>query len=150
MAGLVILCIGIMLVLTLLSVISGNDFLGSTWDYGVDIDALINGTTSDFVIEDQSAVFGIDPLQGAIVWIIVIVTIGVAVGIQVLGSGLSDRSVHLLFMGTFYISIWTILSILAMNLIIAIEIYGTVIYLTLTILYAIGSVMSIGGGNNGE
>lgn len=139
------ICIGIMLLLTLLSVISGNSFIGLSSSFDVDTEALVNGTTSEFAIADTTAVFSIDPLQGAIIWIVVIVGLGVAVGIQVLGSGLSENSVHLIFMGTFYISLWTILSVLAMNLIISIEIFGSVIYLTLTILYAIGCIQNVGG-----
>ena len=147
MGLLIPICVGIMLMLTLVSIISGNSFIDAGIDTTVDTEALLNGTTSEFGIPSDTLSFSIDPLQGALVWIIVIVALGVAVGIQVFGSGLSEKSVHLLFMGTFYISLWSILSILAMNLLTSIAVFGSLIYLVITILYAIGCIIQIGGGS---
>lgn len=139
-----------MLLITLLSIISGNSFIGVSSTYEVNTDAIVNGSTSTFDINQASLTFSIDPLQGALVWIVIIVALGVAIGIKVLGSGLSDQSVHLLFMGTFFISIWTILSVLASGLIFEIEVFGSLIYITLTILYAIGCIMFVSGGGGGS
>ena len=144
--SLIFIPLSILLVLSFISLMFGNTLAGISIDDSVSIDALINGTETSVDIGGTNATLSLDPLQGAIIWIIIILGIGVAVGIQVLGSGLSDKSVHLLFMGIFFSSVWGILSVLSMNLIESIEVFGSFIYLGLTIVYAIGTIIKVGEG----
>lgn len=89
---------------------------------------------------------GIDELTGALAIIIALVALAAAIGIQVLGSGISEQSVRIIITIVGYGSIWAFFSVLSLNLIIAIEIYGTIIYLSISILYVVGVMRKIGEG----
>lgn len=131
--------IGFMLILSLLSIISGGSFSSINVDQTYTVN--LNGTTSDYFISDAG--FSVDAYSGAIGWLIIIAAIGVAAGIGVLGSGLSETSVNLLYRSIFYGVIWGLLSIFPAGLIFQIELFGSVIYITLTIVYVVLVLMVI-------
>lgn len=136
-----------MILLTILSMLSGNSLVGSFGSYSGDYTTIVNGTEATLELSGTEA-FYIDPVLGAIIMFVgLAVLVGVA-GINFLGSGLSDTSVRVITWVTFYGAIWGIFSVLAMNLIIAIELYGSLIYIALTFMYVIGVVQKIIGGNN--
>jgi len=140
----------ILLILSLFSVILGNGLIDATTNVAVDNSALIDGIPSTFVIEGVDVVFSIDTsslINAGIALIITIIVVAGITGIQVLGSGLSPSSVRVIILGTSYAGIWAVLSILAFNLIITIELFGTIIYITLTIAYAIGVINKISISN---
>lgn len=120
MTGLIVISLGMLLTITFFNVVLGASFTSYTASggYGVPI--------------------GIDAITGALAIIIALVAIAAVVGIQVLGSGISEQSVKTIITVVGYASIWGIFSILSINLINAIEIFGHIIYLVLTIIYAIG------------
>lgn len=129
----------LMLSLTVLSIVSGNSFIGAgaiqTYT------AVVNGTTQEYTVEADG--FSIDAYTGAIIWLVIIVAIGVGAGIAVLGSGLSETSVNLLYKAIFYGAVWGILSIFPLPLIFSIMWFGPVLYITLTIVYVISVIMVI-------
>lgn len=131
----------VMLILTILSIISGNDF--TTYIVNESYTSVVNGTTTDYTIINEG--FTLDAYAGAIGWLVVIVSIGVACGILVLGSGLSETSQHLLWNAIFYGAVWGIVSILPAPMIFSIEIFGGIIYITLTLIYVVAVLMTIGG-----
>ena len=141
--SLIIVCMAIMGVLMILSVISGNDFTGVTSGDGVDVNAIVNGSTTDFVIDAYDATFSINAVEGAIIWFVVIGTIVAIFSFQVLGTGLSDVGVSTLRAGFFYGGVWGVLSVLTWDLVISIEIFGAIIYIVLTMLYVIGVFQKI-------
>ena len=138
-----------LVVLSIFSVILGNEFATMPYDYGE------NGGSNcppgmgwncpEEAGEGDAGTIGIDALTGAIVILVVIATASALLGIKVLGSGLSDDSVRVLITVTIYASIWTILSLLAIPLIYAIELFGTLLYVALTIGYVIGVMDKISG-----
>lgn len=129
----------LMLVLTILSIVSGNSFIG--YSAGDSYSAVINGTTVDYTI--SSAGFNIDAYAGAIGWFFIIIGIGVGSGIAVLGSGLSDVSVNLLYKAIFYAALWGILSVFPISLMFGIYLFGPLLYISLTIIYVISCLMVI-------
>lgn len=141
------MCLVILLILTLISVVLGSNFTGSTTESTINNEAIVNGSSSTFEIAGTDIVLNIDPVIGAVVIIIIIATLGALLGIQVLGSGISTESVRVLIIAISYTGIWGVLSALSMSLIISIEIFGSLIYVILTIGYVIGIIQKISGGN---
>jgi len=141
------LTLTILLVITLISVLLGSNFTDITVSSTIDNEAIINGTTTSFEIANTDIILNIDPIIGAIGIIIVIATVGSVIGIQVLGSGLSPESVKVLIMAIAYTGIWSVLSVLSFPLITSIEIFGSLIYVSLTIGYVIGIIQKLGGNS---
>lgn len=128
-----------MLILTLLSIVSGNNFLGHS--AGDTYSAIANGTTSDYTISSEG--FNIDAYTGAIGWLVVIVAIGVAVSITILGSGIGPTGANLLYKAIFYGAVWGIVSVFPAPLMFQILYFGPIFYITLTIVYVIIVIMVI-------
>jgi hypothetical protein len=114
------LSLGLLLTITFFNVILGADF-----------------TTYTLESEYASSV-GIDEITGALAIIIALIGISAIVGIKVLGSGISEQSVRTIIIIVGYGSIWGVFSVLAINLISSIELFGWVLYIALTVVYAIG------------
>lgn len=117
--------LAIILVITFFNVILGATFTtyNAGTSYGVNV--------------------GINEITGALAVVIALVALAVVVGIQVLGSGISEQSVKTIITVIGYASLWGVFSILSSNLIISIELFGLIIYLILTIIYAIGVMNKI-------
>jgi len=137
----------ILIVLSLFSVILGNSFIGSEVENVIGNELLINGTTTEVGVETE-AIFYIDPFLGITAMIIVLVILATAVGVQVLGSGLSPTTVRIIVIGTAYGGIWVLFSLLAEPLISSIEIFGSLIYITLTIGYIWGVIQKFSNGGD--
>ena len=141
----------IMIVIVLLNLILGNNFLSGSTPLSVDNEALVDGVSSTFEVVSENVLFSIDTstIIGAIT-IISITIIGVAVitGISVLGSGINPQSTRIIILALTYAGIWVLLSTLAYGLIVSIEIFGSVIYVAITIGYILGVIQSISGGND--
>ena len=139
----------ILVVLSLFSVILGNSFIGAEVENVLENDLLINGTSTTIGME-ADALFYIDPFLGLTVMIIVLVILATAVGVQFLGSGLSPTSVRIIVIGTAYGGLWVLFSLLAEPLISSIEIFGSLMYITLTIGYIWGVIQKFAGGRGEE
>jgi hypothetical protein len=133
---LITISLGIMVLLTLFSVVAG-----SNWN-----ELSSEGLSSSATSLGSEYAFQIDELTGAIAIIVIIVSIATLVGIRVVGSGLSDQSIKTITIGITYIGIWALFSVFSMPLIIMIEVFGTFLYIFLTIMYTIGVVQKITGG----
>ena len=137
---LIILTLSILMVITVLSLIAGNSFVEASMEGLIDSNALINGTTTTFEMTGTDTLFFIDPVQGAIIMLIAIFVIGAVIGLNVVGTGLNETSSRAVMYGLFYVGIWVILSVLAYPLIVSIELFGTLIYTVLTLLFTVGVV----------
>ena len=104
----------------------------------------VNGTDTTVDISGGGTLT-LDPLQQAVIWILIIGGVAVASGIAVVGSGLNETASTWLTYMIFFTSIWAMFSTLPFPMIIAIETFGITIYLILTIIYAIACIMWIGG-----
>jgi len=138
----------ILILITLFSIVAGNSFTGSVIKNVIDNDLIVNGTGTSVGIESTDVLFNVDPVIGFTVTIIVIVGLATAIGIQVLGSGLSPSSVRIMIIGIAYSGVWIVFSLLAEPLISSIEIFGTLIYISLTIGYVIGVIQKMSGGGD--
>ena len=138
--GLIFLSLGLLMVITIFTIIAGNDFVATSDIPLINDSITINGTTSTFGTSGNIVYFFIDPTQGAIILITTIFIIGAVIGIQILGSGLNEASSRAFMYGIFYIGIWVILSVPSYPLIIGISLFGAIIYSVLTLFYAIGVI----------
>lgn len=129
---------GIMGFLTLISVFFGNSFGSASVNNIVDNRVIVDGVVSTFEIEQGAIVLSVDAFIGATAWIIGIIALAGIIGLNVLGSGLTDWSVRVITIGTFYGATYVIFSLLSANLIISIELIGVVLYAVLTMFYAFG------------
>lgn len=137
----------IMIVIALFSIILGGSFTTVPMETVIDNEVLIDGITRYFELDIETTFFNIDPVAGAIVILTVILALVLILGIQILGSGLSPQSVKIGTILTIYIGLWIILSALASSLIKEIELFGSVIYITLTIAYTVGVFQKISGSD---
>ncbi len=141
--------LGILIVLTLFSLVLGETLIGVSATILVDNTAIVNGSTTTFVVEGLDVVFQIDTtslITAGIALIVSIIVVAGITGIQVLGSGLNPESAKIIIVITGYIGIWSALSIIAFNLITSIQIFGSIIYITLTLAYSIGVIQKLSGG----
>lgn len=140
----------LMIVIVLLNLVLGNDFLFGIAELSVDNEALIDGISSTFVVPTENVLFAIDTstIIGAITIIsITLIAVASVVGISVVGSGLNPQSARIVILAITYTGLWVLLSSLAYALIVSIEVFGSVIYVAITIAYVIGVIQSISGGN---
>ena len=141
------LTLAILMLLTIMSIILGTNWTGSLIETTIDSEALIDDVGTSFEVTGTDMIFNIDPIIGALIILIGIIIFAVLIGIQVLGSGLSPESIRIIITTVLYSGMWGILSILAAPLITSIEIFGGLIYISLTIGYVIGVIDKLGGGN---
>lgn len=134
------LTLSILIIITLFSLILGDEFIDTPFNIEIDAEATVDGTAKTFEVDLEWITFEIDPVAGMIVLFIVIIIIGLLLGIQILASGLSPESIRFVMNAILYFGIWAVLSALASPLIFGIEIFGTLIYITLTIGYVIGVI----------
>lgn len=143
----------IMLIVVLLNLVMGNDFLGGIASLGIDNEAIIDGVPTTFVVATEDVLFAIDTstIVGAITIIsVTLIATAAITGISVLSSGLNPQSARIIILAITYTGLWTLLSLLAYSLIVSIEVFGAVIYVSITIAYVIGVIQSISGGGAGD
>lgn len=133
-------------VLTIFSVVLGSNLSGSVLDTTVEQNIIVNDTITTIEFTGDDMLFVIDPTVATIAVFIAIIAIAALLGIQFLGSGLSPESIKIIMSCILYGAVWGLLSVLAMPLILAIEIFGTIIYMVLLIGYIVGVIQSITGG----
>jgi len=133
-------------VLTIFSLVLGENLSGTmikgTWS----TDVIVNGSVSTIEFGENDLLFIIDPTVLGIAAFVVIAGIAALLGITVFSTGLSAESVKIIMACTLYGVVWILLSIFAMPLILSIEIFGVVIYTVLLIMYIVGVIQAIVGG----
>lgn len=105
----------------------------------------IDGSPQTMDIEGYSVDASFDLQTGVIALIIVMIAIGVIAGVQVLGSGLSDFSVSVIYKSVFFYSVWLLLSLFGTPSMFSVPIFGVVFYFFLTLVYSLGVVQQIQG-----
>ena len=141
-------CLGVLILLTIISIFTGNNFITMSIEESYGYETMINGTTSDIILESAGDL-GLDPLIQAIIWIGVLSGIAIVSSFGVLGSGFSDSGTRWLVGGIFFTAIWLMFSTFPFSLIMGIiEGFGVFIYLFLTIVYAVDVIIFLMGGGN--
>ena len=143
------LMLAFLLIITFLSIISGNSFIGIIVENVVDNAVIVNGSTTSLEIPIDDSVFGLDPVTGGLALIVAIAVLGALIAPRVLGTGLGDNGTRIIMVSAFYGGIWAILSLVSYPMIIAIDIFGLLLYMSMTILYAVGVVSKYFGGDIG-
>lgn len=142
---LIIFPLVVLLVLTLFSFIFSATYFSTTISSLVETSSIINGTTTTLELGQASNTFSIDPLLGALTWVVVIVILASALGIQIFGSGLSSISVKTIIVSSAWISMFVILSLFGYPFIASIPYgLGSLLFILLTIMYAFGIFKLIG------
>lgn len=142
-SGLIMSSLTIMFILVVFHIILGGSYLSTSTSLLIDSDVLIDGVSATYEAEQSSLLFEIDDLEGMIILLTTITAIAVASGVNILGSGLSDNSVRTITIVAIFSGIWIILSVLIAPLIWSIEIFGSLIYILLTISYTIGVIQKV-------
>jgi len=141
--GLTLFILGI---LTLFSLILGNGLSGIPGEVGLEGSLIVNGSTTTLKFPIGDFMLLIDPTVATIVVFGAIIVVVGILGIQAFASGLSPESIRVIIACTLYGAVWTLLSVLALPLISAIEVFGTIIYMVLLIGYIVGVIGKIVGG----
>lgn len=131
---LIAISLGILIILTLFSVIAGANWIS------LGLDSTFSDTPEGYI---GSGSFSIDPLTGAIGIILIVIMICVIFGMRFFSSGLSEQSVRTITIGLSYVSIWILFSIFAEPLLVQIEVFGLFLYIILTIMFTIGILQKI-------
>jgi hypothetical protein len=98
----------------------------------------INGTPAQYQSDSTTASFSINMIGGLLALIIGLTAVAVVAGIRVLGSGLSEKSVTIIYNSTVYYGLWGIFSALSIVLFSALPLFGMLLWLGLTLCYSIG------------
>lgn len=109
----------------------------------------INEEQSQYTGEAQDAVFDVNMTTGIIALIIGLVVVGVVAGIRILGSGISEHSVKLIYNSTTYYGLWGIFSALAFPVFLEVQSgtgFGLFLWLGLTLVYSLGFFETLHGG----
>ncbi len=130
---LIAVSLGVMLILTIFSVVAG-----ASW-FSLGVNSSLAGPEG----MAGAGGFSIDPISGATGIIIVIVALGVIFGLRFFSSGLSDTSIRTLIIGLSYGSLWILFSVFAQPLLSDILIFGSLLYIILTIAFTIGVIQKI-------
>lgn len=136
---LILLTLGILIIIALFSIVIGGN-LETISSQTIDINGTTSGSSSNFDFSNLSQSFYIDDLVGAIVIIIIIISLSALLGLRIFSSGLSENSVKMLTLGISYIAIWSMFSVLSYPLISDIQVFGFIIYIILTLGYVIGII----------
>ena len=141
----------ILSIIVLFSLVLGGGFTSGVAEIAIDNLAIVNGTSSTFVIPPESIFYGISAtgLEGAI-YILIATLIGIAgaVGISVVSTGLNPQSSRIIVLALVYGVLWWLLSIPAFGLISSIAIFGPIIYVFISVAYVIGCIQKITSGGS--
>ena len=129
-----------MILLTIFSLLSGNNFISDAIQLSHEYQLSLNSTSSDISLPNTDINLGLDPLISAVIWIGIISVIAVGSSIAVVGSGLSESGTRWLVGSIAFTSVWIMFSTYPFPIIIGLGLIGTTTYLIITITYAIGSI----------
>lgn len=130
-------------VLSIFSMIFGEEFIIYISLDELEMEKPMSDWMEDF--DFGSALGGTAMIAGMSI-IILIAGVSILVGLQILGSGLSDTTVKVITILTTYVSLWLILSLLSFPLIMDIEPFGFIIYTVLSLTFVIALIQKISEG----
>jgi hypothetical protein len=110
---------------------------------------LEDGVEKSLATSENEYEFAISETQGIMAIVIAVSVIGSIIGIRVLGSGLSEKTVTILYNTIFFYGVWALFSVFSLELLLLIPIGGWIIYFILTGMLGFGIVQQINGGSTG-
>ena len=109
----------------------------------------LDEVTYDLSPEQTDAVFDINLSSGFLALVIGLVAVGILAGIKVLGSGLSNFSVALIYKSTTYYGIWGVFSALSYAVFASFPYnFGILFWFGLTLIYSLGFFQTLGSGGS--
>ncbi len=141
----------IIIILGFFSLIIGDTYISAPVNVGIDNEGLLNGSITTYIVEQETVLFEIDVSVFIVSGIVLLVALGIVAGItgfQILATGLSPPSVKIIIMITAFTGIWIALSTICINLIKSIEVFGSVIYIGITLMYVVGVIQKLSGGSD--
>lgn len=119
----------------------------ATSAYNITGNQTLDSVTYELSNVGASTVWDVNMTAGIIALIIALVAVGVAAGITVLGSGLSNFSVQLIYKSATYYGLWGVFSALGFVGFSSIPIFGLMLWLVLTLIYSVGffQTLNVGG-----
>lgn len=130
----------IMVFLAIFSVVAGSDWGQDLIDYGTNSYAEAPDGSGTFSTGSESTLFGMDALSGTLLIIIIAITIVAVIGLRIFDSGLSEHSIKVISTGLLYGGIWLSLSVLGYGMLNAIPVFGSILWVVLTLMYTIGVI----------
>lgn len=103
----------------------------------------LTGSEDSLNLEDYDVDLAINFQDGLIAVVVGLIAIGVTAGITILGSGLAEYSVMILFKTIGYYSIWILFSTIGIDGFVIIPFFGWMVYFFLTVVYSLGIMESI-------
>jgi len=97
----------------------------------------LNGTSQELELEQGSLDLGFNMTYGLVTVIVSAIALGL-IGLNVLGSGLSDFSVKIIWNGIVFYGLWLIFSVLSYSSIVSIPTFGIIFWFLLTFVYTLG------------
>lgn len=114
------------------------DFTASgTDDYILIGNQTLNGTETELELNEGSLSLDFTMTVGIISIMIGAIALGL-IGLNVIGSGLPDRSVKIIWNGIVFYGLWSIFSVLGYNSISSIPYLGAFLWFFLTLIYTLG------------
>lgn len=113
-----------------------------------------NGTSTEYSQPTQGAIFSPDLANGIIAIVIALSGILAVVGIRVVGSGISETSVMIIYKTIFFYVLWGVCSVFALDnregLLSIPNNIGLYLWFGFTLFYSIGIVQSVGVISGGQ
>jgi len=138
----------VIIVLFLFGLFYNDETFDTAMESGYSSEA-INGTFIEDGVEKSLATsgdeyeFAINETQGIIAIVIAVSLIGSLIGIRVLGSGLSEMTIKILYNTIFFYGVWALFSVFSLEWLLIIPVGGWIIYFVLTGMLSFGIVQQI-------
>lgn len=140
--------LSILICLTIVGYLSNGNLIGDGFSADTNGTVDINGTTGSYS-SSYGGVFTFDFFtgDGLLVTIIVLVSAVILLGIGLFGSGLSVFSQNLVLQSVAFLGVWGALTLMSKDFIlVGTGTIGIILYFILTIIYGIGFIMQVTGG----
>ncbi|MGV9141364.1 MAG: hypothetical protein ACOC1X_00335 [Promethearchaeota archaeon] len=137
------LTLSVLLFFSIFSLIAGAEYTQSFQEFESTGGGTVNGSEAltDFGLGTME--FGFNPITGAILILILAITVSVILGLNLFGFGLAESTVRTVTIAFVYGGLWASLSLLSYGAIESIPYFGGLLYLTLTFGYTIGVMEKI-------
>jgi len=127
----------------------GNTSFGyeGSQEQGISGTQTLNETENTLEVAGGSLSLDYNLTVGIVAIIVSAIVLGL-IGINVLGSGLPDFSVKIIWNGIIFYGLWAIFSVTGYNFFASIPVIGVVLWVALTLVYGLGVFGRMGGSND--
>lgn len=112
---------------------------------GVNVTQSVNGSDTSIEYDLYGVPITFDIQSGALAIILSSLVLVVIVGINIVGSGMSDFGGKAIYITVLFYGMWVFFSTLGIGMYTAIPVFGWIAYLVMTIVYSMGIMEMVGG-----